>query len=127
MKIFISIRFKKDGSNEEIVNVIKDAIRESGNTSYSFIDEGYIPDAKEMMRLAFKKMDECDMIVCEASECAFGVGIEAGYFYAKEKRVISFQNEKIKESPTMSGTSKINFMYNSLSDLKEKLKNALNE
>ena len=121
MKIFISIRFKKDGSNEEIIGVIKDAIKESGNTSYSFVDEGYIPDAKEMMKLAFSKMNECDMIVCEASECAFGVGIEAGYFYAKGKKVISFQNEKIKESPTMSGTSDVNFMYKNPIDLKSKL------
>lgn len=121
MKIFISIKSYKNGSNTNIINLIKDAVKKSGNVSYSFIDEGYISDKKEMMKLAFKKMDECDMIICEISKCAFGVGVEAGYFYANKKKIVVCQDSKSEKSSAMQGLTDHFFRYNDSNDLKNKL------
>ena len=117
MKIFISAIFKKDGSNKELIDRVKNVIIKAGHTPYSFADEGYIPDEKEMMQRAIAEMNTSDMVAIDITECAFGVGIEAGYMYAKNIPLIVLKSDKAKDSPTMKGIATNYIVYNNLDDL----------
>lgn len=127
MKIFISIKFEKDGSNNQVIEKVKNAIIKSDNEPYCFADEGYIADEKAMMSKAIMELNNCDLLIAEISECAFGVGIEVGYMMAKNKHIISIKNIQTPDSPTIKGVSDKYIVYSDLDELEIKLLNAIKE
>ena len=125
MRVFIGIKYYEDGNNVGLIEEIKEIIKTLGHEPYTFRDEEYIKDAKEMMERAFQKLNECDILLLEASEHSFGVGIEAGYAFAKNKKIITIINESKEPSNTLKGTSNHYISYKTISDLKEKLQKVL--
>jgi len=124
MKIFIAIKYKEESM--ALISEIKQIIEKLGHVPYCFAqDEGYIADEKEMMKKAFQKIDESDLIVCEASRTAFGVGIEAGYAFAKNKKIIIIANESEKISSTLKGISHAYLTYQNFDELEKKIKEIL--
>ena len=124
MKIFIGIKYK-DNRSTDLIEGIKSIIRSLGHEPYSFTEEGYIEDEKEMTQRAFQKLDECDILLLEASEPSFGIGIEAGYAFARNKKVITIVSESKRGSRTLKGISHYYLPYKNLSDLKEKFQEIL--
>jgi nucleoside 2-deoxyribosyltransferase len=124
MKIFIGIKYDKESLL--LVSKIKEIIKKLGHLPYCFAqDEGYISDEKEMMKKAFQKIDESDLIIIEASQLAFGVGIEAGYSFAKKKKIITIANELEKISNTLKGVSNLYLSYKDFNELEIKLRESL--
>jgi len=124
MKIFIGIKYDKESLL--LVPKIKKILQILGHTPYCFAqDEEYIADEKEMMEKAFQKIDESDLILIEASQIAFGVGIEAGYSFAKEKKIITIANELEKISSTLKGISDLCLSYKDFDELENKLRENL--
>jgi len=120
MKIYIAIKYNK--KSLELVPGIREIIKKAGSNSYCFAEEeGYIEDEKEMMKLALKKIDESDLIIVEASNSSFGVGIEAGYAFAKNKRIVTIMNESEETSNTLKGISDSYFTYSNFEELEKKL------
>lgn len=124
MKIFIAIKYDKESL--ALVPNIKDILKKLGHTSYCFAqDEGYIADQKEMMKKAFQKIDDSDLVIIEASKNSFGVGIEAGYAFVKNKKIITISNESEKISNTLKGISNSYITYKDFADLETKLQENL--
>ena len=124
MKIFLAIKYNKDSL--ELVPDIKGIIEKSEHTIYCFAtDEPYIKDTKEMMRKAFEKIDESDLVIVESSNIAFGVGIEAGYAFAKNKKIITIVNKSAENSSTLKGISESYIIYSDFTDLKIQLQKYL--
>jgi 2'-deoxynucleoside 5'-phosphate N-hydrolase len=124
MKIFIGIKY--DEKTLVIVPEIKRIITMLGHTPYCFAtDEEKIDDEKELMKRAFQKIDESDLIMFEASNDSFGVGIEAGYAFSKGMKIITIMSEAAKISRTLKGVSNGYITYKELTDLEEKLRQHL--
>jgi len=124
MKIFIGIKYDKESLL--LVSEIKEIIKKLGHIPYCFAqDEGYISDEKEMMEKAFQKIDESDIVIIEASQLAFGVGIEAGYSFSKNKKIIIIANELEKISSTLKGVSDLYMSYKDFNELEIKLRDIL--
>ena len=121
---FIGIKHFEDGRNTPLLDAIKSAVLEAGIKPYAFIDEGKFEDPHEMMRRAFQKIDESDMVILETSEPSFGVGAEAGRAFGK-KPVISLVQEGAETSGTVEGISDSFIKYKDTEDLKAKLIKAL--
>ena len=126
MKVYIAIKYEKD-KNPEIISELKDIISASGHTPYAFIDEGYIAEEKEMMERALEKLDQHDVLLIEASNESFGVGIEAGYFFQSGKPIIVASQEQSKISRTLKGVATNYILYKDLRDLRDKLLEILAE
>lgn len=118
MKVFIGIKYYKDGRNTKLIKELKDIIKSLGHQPYSFTDEGYIDDEKEMIQRVLQELDKSDIVLLEVSESSFGVGIEAGYAFAKNKKIITIVNESRSISRTLKGTSSHYLSYKNLLDLK---------
>lgn len=124
MKVFIGVKYDKDCL--ELIPGIKEVVKALGHEPYCFAtDAGKIEDAKEMMKNAFAKIDECDIILFETSNSSFGVGIEAGYALLKGKKIISVVKDTAEISKTIKGTSNFYLVYKDLDDLKQKLQKVL--
>lgn len=124
MKIFIGIKYNEEALS--LVPKIKEILERLGHNPYCFAkDEGYIADEKKIMEKAFQKIDESDLIIIEASQVAFGVGIEAGYSFAKGKKIIVISNESEKFSSTLKGTCDLYLSYKDFNELEKKLRDNL--
>ncbi|MGD9569999.1 MAG: hypothetical protein AB7V48_17085 [Sedimentibacter sp.] len=69
------------------------------------------------MKLTFEKIDICDLVIIDLTEKGVGLGIEAGYAYAKEIPIITIAKKGSDISETLLGISKKTFFYNNIEEL----------
>jgi len=68
-------------------------------------------EPKELMGKALGEIDSCDIVVIEFTEKGIGLGIEAGYAFAKSVPIITIAQEGSEISNTLMGISKRIFIY----------------
>jgi len=124
MKFFIGIKYRKESM--DLIPQIKNIIESLGHEPYCFAtDAGKMENEKEMMKMAFEKIDESDVILLESSEPSFGVGIEAGYAFVKGKKIITIVKDAEGMSNTLKGVSNCYLPYKDFEELKEKIRTAI--
>jgi nucleoside 2-deoxyribosyltransferase len=72
---------------------------------------------KEMMKAAFKEIDNSDFLIAELTTKSIGVGIEIGYACAKNKPIFYLYKKGSEYSTTASGCSNITIAYENELDL----------
>jgi len=75
------------------------------------------------MRISFEQIDSSDFILIDLTEKGVGIGIEAGYAYAKQIPIITIAQEESNVSNTLKGISKGVFLYKDIKDLDKILEN----
>ena len=111
MKIFLAIKFHEDSSNRELIEQISASLVSSGNEvvvmARDYEKWGKVKlSPKELMVLTFKHIDESDMLVVEFSEKGVGLGVEAGYAYAKRVPIVVVARTGSDISNTIQGVAK---------------------
>ncbi|EKE06055.1 MAG: hypothetical protein ACD_19C00093G0001 [uncultured bacterium] len=122
MKIYLAIKFHDDFSNKKLIEDISNVLVSSGNKvtvmarDYEKWGETkFSPD--ELMKLTFKITEESDLLLVEFSEKGVGLGIEAGYAYAKGIPIIVIAKTGSDISNTMQGVAKKVIFYNNPEEL----------
>lgn len=69
------------------------------------------------MKLTFEKIDICDLVMIDLTEKGVGLGIEAGYAYAKGIPIITIAKSGSDVSETLKGISNELSFYNNIKDL----------
>ena len=77
---------------------------------------------KELMKITFEEIGSSDIVIVEFSEKGVGLGIEAGYAWAKEIPVWVIAQEGVEISTTLQGISTRIIFYEEMNDLKRKLR-----
>jgi len=126
MKAFFTIKFHEDCKNKLLIETISSILDEKGikNTAIAkdFEKWGKIKfEPKELMRITFEEIDKADIVIVELSEKGVGIGIEAGYSYAKSKPIIVIAKEGADISNTLRGIAKKVILYKNMKDLSEKI------
>lgn len=70
------------------------------------------------MELTFEKISVCDLVVIDLTEKGVGVGIEAGYAFAKGIPVITIAKRGSDISDTLAGISKKVIFYDSIEGMR---------
>lgn len=69
------------------------------------------------MKITFMKIDACDLVIIDLTEKGVGLGIEAGYAFAKGIPIITIAKCGSEVSETIAGISKKVIFYNDLEDI----------
>ena len=69
------------------------------------------------MRIIFSKIDSCKLVIIDLTEKGVGLGIEAGYAFAKGIPVITIAKCGSDVSETIAGISKKVMFYNDIEDI----------
>ncbi len=108
MRIFLSVKYHEDMSNRafveslcamleadghEVLLVVRD-LEEWGARSFT---------TQALMAATFQMIDSADCLLAEQSEKGTGLGIEAGYAYARGIPVLALAREGCELSPTLTG------------------------
>ncbi|MEI6479992.1 MAG: nucleoside 2-deoxyribosyltransferase [bacterium] len=127
MKAYLAIKFKEDNSNRETIESISSVLGRLGMETVSMARDYekwgevvFTPD--ELMEKTFKEIDLSDLLIIEFSEKGVGLGIEAGYAYAKQKPIIVIAKEGSDISSTLKGVAKDVIFYNDPEELIGKIK-----
>lgn len=122
MKAYIGIKYHEDYKNKLIVNKIAYVLENKGYETICIVRDINMKESNkytsyELMKLTLEKIDICDLVVIDLTEKGVGLGIEAGYAYAKEIPIITIARSGSDISETLEGISKKIIFYNNIEDL----------
>lgn len=126
-KAFISYSYaNRDEFKSFDVNLRQFLANEMNIDAYSFVfDFKSKATDQTLMKAALEKIDESDFLIAELSYKSIGIGIEAGYAKAKNKKIIYIHQKGTEISTTVNGICDSRIEYKNERDLFKKLKNAL--
>ncbi|MDP2919313.1 MAG: nucleoside 2-deoxyribosyltransferase, partial [Dehalococcoidia bacterium] len=123
MRAFLSIKFCGDNRNKEHVEAVISAITSAGFEVFCFMrdaekwgTERFTPE--EMMKKTFTEIDNSDIVIADVADWPIGVGVEAGYSYAKGIPVICICPAKKSLANTVAGIANKVVRYIDYNDLK---------
>ena len=122
MRIYLAIKFHEDLSNKKLIENISESLEKSGfNTTVMARDyekwgeKKFSP--KDLMDLSFKITEESDLLLVEFSEKGVGLGIEAGYAFAKGIPIVVIAKKGSEISNTMAGIAKKIIFYENTGEI----------
>lgn len=120
-KVFLGIKYYKDGRNLKKVKAIKKIIKKLNFEPCCLVDGTAPTDPIKLREAIFSNIESCDILIFEVSEPSIGVGIETGHFFGK-KRIISIAQEDAEVANVVKGFCSDYIQYKNIPDLESKLK-----
>ncbi len=123
MNAYISISYSKRKILDTALCTIINTLKQFKIEPLVFVDvyQFNAKQERQMMQQAFAAIDQCDILVAEASDKAIGIGVEVGYAKAKGKPVIYIRHTDRDHSSTVSGVSDFHIFYIDVNDLHTQL------
>ena len=128
-KAYLAISFSDRKKFDDEIDQLHKTLTKCNIQLLVFVDKYCFNEnqEKEMMKAAFKEIDNSDFLIAELTIKSIGVGIEIGYAYSKKKPIIYLRRKGAAYSTTASGCSSHIIEYENKIDLAEKIEFALNE
>ena len=122
MKAYISIKYRAGNSNKECIDKISAALERNGFETVCIARDiekwGEIElSPHELMQRAFAEIDLSDLLVVDLTEKGVGLGIEAGYAYAKQIPIVVIARKCSDISTTLQGIARKLFLYDEFEEL----------
>lgn len=130
-KAFMSLKFYEGKETKIKIDEITEALKKANIENFVMIrdvekyGEVEIPAKDIMPKYAFPAMDKCDMLIVEFSEKGVGLGIGAGYAYARNIPIYVIAKTGSDISDTMQGLAKQIIFYDYPKELTKKFTDIL--
>ena len=121
-KAYLALKYHPNGSNRPLIEALSACLERHGWKTYCVFRDlehwGEVTfDPPELMRLSLAAIDASDLVVVELSEKGVGIGIEAGYAYARQFPFLTLARRGADISDTLRGTSRQVFVYGDLVEI----------
>ena len=122
MKAYISIKYREDNSNKDCIQKISAALEQNDFGTVCIARDiekwGQVElSPHELMRRTFAEIDSSNLLVVDLTEKGVGLGIEAGYAYAKQIPIVVIARKGSDISTTLQGIAQKLFLYDEFEDL----------
>lgn len=126
MKTFLSIKFWGDDRNKEHFEAVAQAIEDAGFKVFCFLRDaeewGKIKvKPEDLMKDTFTEIDRSQVPIADVGDWPIGVGVEAGYAYAKGIPVVCICPFDKSIANTVASLAKKVIRYNDYQDLRTQL------
>jgi nucleoside 2-deoxyribosyltransferase len=144
MKAYLAIKYHPDNANRPRIEGISAALETCGFETVCIVRDverwGQVQlDPADLMDRSFAELETCDVVVVDISEKGVGVGIEAGYAYARRIPILTIAAYRSPEGTqgggslgegadvpeTLRGISREVFRYRQLGELVEFFKQVM--
>ena len=124
MKAYISIKYHADNSNKDCIEKISSALERNGFETVCIARDiekwGEIQlSPHELMQRALAEIDSSNLLVVDLTEKGVGLGIEAGYAYAKKIPIVVIARQGSDISTTLRGIARKLFLYDEFEELNQ--------
>ena len=122
-KAFMSIKFYEGTKTKKKIEEITEALRKADIENFVMIrdvenwGEIDIPSDALMPEYAFPEMEKSDMLIVEFSEKGVGLGLGAGYAFAKKIPIYIIAEKGSDISSTIAGVAKAIIFYETPEDI----------
>ena len=127
MRAYIAIKYQEDNSNRARIEAIAAVLEACGFDTVCIVrdvecwgEADFSP--RELMKRTFMAIDGCDLVVVDLTDKGVGVGIEAGYAYARAKDIVTIAQRGSDISATLRGISTEVILYDRITDLEHMLR-----
>ncbi len=122
MKAYLAIKYHPDHQNRSWIENISAALAQNGFETVCIARDveqwGQVHlSPAELMQRSLAEIDTSDVVVVELTEKGVGVGIEAGYAYARYIPIITIARKGADISATLQGISQKLFLYDNADEL----------
>jgi nucleoside 2-deoxyribosyltransferase len=122
MRVYLAIKYHPDNQNRERIEKIAAVLERQGIETVCIVRDveqwGQIKfEPAELMRRTLAEIDTSDVVVVELTEKGVGVGIEAGYAYARAIPIITIARKGSDISTTLQGISQGILFYEGFEEL----------
>jgi 2'-deoxynucleoside 5'-phosphate N-hydrolase len=119
---YLAIKYHPDSSNRAHIESILRELEKLGYTTACVARDleqwGKTHlSAEDLMQKSFELLDASDTVVVDLTEKSVGLGIEAGYAYAKGKPILTIARSGSDISTTLSGISSRIAWYNEYEEI----------
>lgn len=122
MKAYIAIKYHPNNKNRPTIEQISNALEQSGFDTVCVTRDlekwgqvHFMPE--ELMQKSFEEIDASDIVVIELTEKGVGIGIEAGYAWAKRIPIVTIAKKGADISTTLQGISQRLLWYDGIDEL----------
>jgi nucleoside 2-deoxyribosyltransferase len=110
MRAYIAIKYHPDSRNRSAIDRISRALEENGYDTVCIardVEEwGQVHLApEELMQRSFEALDGSDIVIVDLTEKGVGIGIEAGYAWARGIPIVTIAKSGSDISSTLQGIS----------------------
>ena len=117
VKAYLGIKYHADHRNRAVIEGLSEVLAGCGMTTSCAVRDlerwGEVElEPRDLMQRTFDLIDGCDLVIIELSEKGVGLGIEAGYAYAKGIPVVTIAKRGSDISETLRGISEEVAFYN---------------
>lgn len=122
MKVFLAIKYYADHHNRTHIEQISSALERDGLETICIARNtelwGQVKfSAEELMERSFAEIDSSGGVVVDLTEKGVGLGIEAGYAYAKGIPIVIIARNGADISTTLQGIARKLVLYDTVDDL----------
>jgi nucleoside 2-deoxyribosyltransferase len=122
MRAYLAVKYHPDNQNREHIQSISATLEKSGFETVCITRDveqwGQVHfTPTELMQRSLAEIEASDVVVIELTEKGVGLGIEAGYAYAKGIPIVTIARRGGDISATLQGISKKLFLYEDFDDL----------
>jgi nucleoside 2-deoxyribosyltransferase len=122
LKTYLAHKYHPDGRNRPLIEALSACLEKHGFETFCVFrdleDWGQVTfNPAELMRRSFQAIDISDLVVVELSEKGVGVGIEAGYAYARQIPIVTLARQGADISDTLRGISAQLLVYANWADV----------
>ncbi len=94
MQIYLAIKFHPDNQNQPLIEAISNHLSSQGHSVICAVRDfekwgTKTFEPQELLFKAFEAIENSDAVLIEATEKGMGVGIEAGFAFARNKPVMT--------------------------------------
>lgn len=94
MQIYLAIKFHSDNQNRPLIEAISSHFSSQGHSVICAVRDfekwgAKIFEPQELLFKAFKAIESSDVVLIEATEKGMGVGIEAGFAFARNIPIVT--------------------------------------
>lgn len=122
MRAYIGIKYHADHSNRQRIEGISAALERQGFETICIArdieqwgEEQFAPST--LMQRTFSEINASDVVIIDLTEKGVGVGIEAGYAFAKHIPVVTIAQTGSDISKTLRGISQEVFLYDQYKEI----------
>lgn len=130
MRLYIAAKFHSDNRNRPLIEAIADTLKGAGMESVSVVRDyerwGRVAfTAETLMAITFRELERCDAIVIDISEKGVGLGIEAGFGFARGMPILVLAQAGHEIPKTLSSIARTIAHYDGLEGVPAALGRAL--
>ena len=124
MHAYLAIQYHEDHGNRERIEGISAMCEQCGMTTCCIARDveqwgAFACEPSARMERSFQEIDASDIVLVDLTEKGVGIGIEAGYAFAKHTPIITIAQADSSISTTLKGISQHIFVYSQYVDMAE--------